>query len=1378
MARLTTYINQNPSDDDLLTGSEFISTGNYKTGNYKLVDLARYFADFYLQNGSVYSLATMSNSITLNANNLSAEATKITELQSQFVYTNDNITGVADALSSSITSTVSTATGAVASDLDKLEAVFTQDSNGDVTGITGVLSTAVTSNANTAIANASLATAQSVTNLTSTVNTNTASISTNQSTIATVEGYAESRYSLKLDANGSFAGMSILASNGNTTDAFSEIRFAADSFKIYNGGQADLTGSYDAPFEVVNNVVKIKSANIGSIAFGDLTGAPTTSFTQIVYASDANGTSPSLTKGTRTFYAIYQGSTSVDLNNLPNTLVFNPITGSTGASGADAKTIKLSSSALVVKYDSEGNNPSPSTITLTANSTNFADGFFKFTGGGSHFTDETSYTDGTGQNQDTASISVPTTFTGFGAPLEMRVGVADGDQVEDAFDTINIAPVKEGSNGLTIVLSNAAHSVPADKDGTVSSFSGSGTDIVVFDGATEYNSVAHDATPGNNEFKVTTSVTTGTITVGAQDITADKVTFADHSGMSTDLAIIEYTINVENTTTIKKYQTINKSKQGLTGAAGGTGSAGINGKSVNLKAADLSFEYTAAGASPSPSSVTVTATAFNLAGTGYYEFFLNDQSEGTSSTTNTYTYTPKAAYADMPETIEVEVRDGGATSAVVARDQISMIGIKPGTDGTDGTSPYVAILTNEAHTLPATGTAANEATYTGSGTTIEVYKGTTQLDSVASSNTPGSGQFTVTAAPSTTNSVNDITAGAITVSGNPAAVADHSGMVQNKATVTYTINCEDSVTLTKVQSLSKSLKGNTGDTGNPGPTGARSISAYIFHSTPSTNAPTFNSSGVTFSFSNNTFSSLPSGWSQDAPEATPGSGSNNYWHIKATVVEGSSSNTITFGNVTRMFGFSGLVTFTGNSNETLTDGTNNFNYTAIDGGAITTGTIAAARIDTGILRVGGNLTGTVDGVAVADIKSGAAAGATANQDNTATILAGTLTGNVTGTIDGTAAGTVKSGAASGATAQQNNSAKTAGTVGGWTIDASAIYSGTKDTSGYTTGGITINSGGSIHTKQFYVDTSGNAFFKGNLSAAGGTFAGDLEVSGTALIKGTDTTNNEFTAVKIINTGSTNGKVGMKLQNSSGYFAQFFLDTTQENNITNYGFDLQLGPASGGGVNTISHFNAGGLCLPKGDVTDSAHSSAGGRSIFFNSDNAAEGPDTGRLHVNGFFKTFFFDIPTPLTTNPNPPNSNWANKGLVFRKWVVDSNVSGGGYRSEIIWVKPATNSLHVKGDIVASESSDERLKDNIKPITNAAEKINKIGGYEFDWNDNQELYEGHDVGVIAQEIEEVLPEVVETREDGYKAVDYKKIVPLLIEGIKDLQRQIDELKNK
>jgi hypothetical protein len=54
----------------------------------------------------------------------------------------------------------------------------------------------------------------------------------------------------------------------------------------------------------------------------------------------------------------------------------------------------------------------------------------------------------------------------------------------------------------------------------------------------------------------------------------------------------------------------------------------------------------------------------------------------------------------------------------------------------------------------------------------------------------------------------------------------------------------------------------------------------------------------------------------------------------------------------------------------------------------------------------------------------------------------------------------------------------------------------------------------------------------------------------------------------------------------------------------------------------------------------------------------------------------------------------------------------------------------------------------------------------------------HDIGVIAQEIEAILPEIVATREDGYKAVKYDRIVALLIEAIKELKSQIDELKNK
>jgi hypothetical protein len=56
--------------------------------------------------------------------------------------------------------------------------------------------------------------------------------------------------------------------------------------------------------------------------------------------------------------------------------------------------------------------------------------------------------------------------------------------------------------------------------------------------------------------------------------------------------------------------------------------------------------------------------------------------------------------------------------------------------------------------------------------------------------------------------------------------------------------------------------------------------------------------------------------------------------------------------------------------------------------------------------------------------------------------------------------------------------------------------------------------------------------------------------------------------------------------------------------------------------------------------------------------------------------------------------------------------------------------------------------------------------------------EGHDIGVIAQEVEKVMPEIVTTRDNGYKAVKYEKIVPLLIEAIKELSNEVKELKSQ
>jgi len=126
-----------------------------------------------------------------------------------------------------------------------------------------------------------------------------------------------------------------------------------------------------------------------------------------------------------------------------------------------------------------------------------------------------------------------------------------------------------------------------------------------------------------------------------------------------------------------------------------------------------------------------------------------------------------------------------------------------------------------------------------------------------------------------------------------------------------------------------------------------------------------------------------------------------------------------------------------------------------------------------------------------------------------------------------------------------------------------------------------------------------------------------------------------------------------------------------------------------------------------------------------------------------------------------------NRGFVFRNNT--NNVAG---------IDSAGNG-RFEGDVIAYASSDRRYKDNLVTIGNATEKVKQLSGYEFTWNNKQTVYPENtkDIGVVAQEVEKVLPELVTTRESGYKAVKYDKLTALLIEAVKEQQKQIDELKD-
>ena len=106
--------------------------------------------------------------------------------------------------------------------------------------------------------------------------------------------------------------------------------------------------------------------------------------------------------------------------------------------------------------------------------------------------------------------------------------------------------------------------------------------------------------------------------------------------------------------------------------------------------------------------------------------------------------------------------------------------------------------------------------------------------------------------------------------------------------------------------------------------------------------------------------------------------------------------------------------------------------------------------------------------------------------------------------------------------------------------------------------------------------------------------------------------------------------------------------------------------------------------------------------------------------------------------------------------------------------------IKASNDIIAYASSDERLKENVLTISDSLDILKQINGYHFDWIPMEGVHdnEGHDIGVIAQEVEKVLPEIVTTRDNGYKAVKYEKLVALLIQTNKELLERVEALEAK
>jgi hypothetical protein len=153
---------------------------------------------------------------------------------------------------------------------------------------------------------------------------------------------------------------------------------------------------------------------------------------------------------------------------------------------------------------------------------------------------------------------------------------------------------------------------------------------------------------------------------------------------------------------------------------------------------------------------------------------------------------------------------------------------------------------------------------------------------------------------------------------------------------------------------------------------------------------------------------------------------------------------------------------------------------------------------------------------------------------------------------------------------------------------------------------------------------------------------------------------------------------------------------------------------------------------------------------------------------------------------------------AFDRWQIGYDASGGQaeyYANNLFTVLKSGNvgiglanpsyHLHVSGRIKTdgiTESSDLRLKQKVNDLENSLELIKQLRGVSYYWKkdviNKKGLKKTKQIGLIAQEVEKILPEVVDTDNDGYKSIQYSHVVPLLIEAIKELSSDNSSLRSE
>lgn len=224
--------------------------------------------------------------------------------------------------------------------------------------------------------------------------------------------------------------------------------------------------------------------------------------------------------------------------------------------------------------------------------------------------------------------------------------------------------------------------------------------------------------------------------------------------------------------------------------------------------------------------------------------------------------------------------------------------------------------------------------------------------------------------------------------------------------------------------------------------------------------------------------------------------------------------------------------------------------------------------------------------------------------------------------------------------------------------------------------------------------------------------------------------------------SSSGGTALYVEHNGLGKAGEFLVYNESNNNT--AFEVETYGTGGAGHFEITNSSSGATAL-------TVETDAAGRAL--------------NVKSSGMSECAMFEINNTSSTG----DAIWASTNGVGHG--IYARTTGSGYAG------------YFDGNVYATGSylgSDIRWKQNITPLAGALNNILALRGVQFEWKleeypDNG-FREGKQIGLIAQEVEAVLPELVRTDNEGYKALDYPKITAVLVEAVKEQQKQIEELK--